>query len=147
MTSLQTHMKQIPAEAAYFRPVPSLATNPGAFSSNILAFTAGAGAPLRTVNAQGVGANGFFSTSTWTVNTGAAYPLLSSGQCLLKDMGRTIVSAGRTFRRVQMVVPDATFSATGGVGGGASGVDADYMCGYIELGLDGNGSPSPFVRA
>jgi hypothetical protein len=140
-------MKQIPAEAAYFRPVPTLAANAGAFSSNVLAFTAGSGAPLRTSNAQNVGANGSFGVAAWTAATGIAYPLLSSGQCLLKDMGRTIVSAGRTFRRVQMVVPETAFSATGGVGGAASGIDADYMCGYIELGLDGNGSPSPFVRA
>jgi hypothetical protein len=139
-------MKQIPAEAAYFRPVPTLATSAAALPSTILSFTAGAGAPLRTVNAQGVGANGSFATSTWA--TAAPYfGILSSGQCLLRDMGRTVVSAGRTFRRVQMVVPDAAFSATSGVGGAAAGVDADYLCGYIELGLDGNGSPAPYVRA
>ncbi len=147
MTSLQTSMKQIPAEAAYFRPVPSLVANAGAFSSNILTFTAGSGAPLRTSNSSTVGANGAFSVATWNAGTTNAYSLLSSGQCLLKDMGRTVVSAGRTFRRVQMVVPAASFSATGGVEGAASGVDADYMCGYIELGLRGNGAPAPFVRA
>jgi hypothetical protein len=122
--------------------IPSAANLP----STILSFTAGAGAPLRTVNAQGVGANGSFATSTWA--TSAPYfGILSSGQCLLKDMGRTVVSAGRTFRRVQMVVPDATYSTTGGVGGAASGADADYLCGYIELGLNGNGAPAPYVRA
>ncbi len=142
MTSLQSHIKQIPAEAAYFRPVPSLATS--AITSTILTFTAGAGAPLRTVNAQGVGANGSFAVASWTPAYNTA---LSTGACLLKDMGRTVVSAGRTFRRVQMVVPDAAYSATGGVGGAAAGTDSDYMCGYIELGLNGNGSPSPFVRA
>jgi hypothetical protein len=147
MSSIHTSMKQIPAEAAYFRPVPTLALNAGAFSSNILAFTAGSGAPLRTSNSSTIGANGSFVPATWNAASSAAYPLLSSGQCLLKDMGRTIVSAGRTFRRVQMVMPAAAFSATGGIDGTASGVDADYMCGYIELGLRGNGSPAPFVRA
>jgi hypothetical protein len=142
MTSLQSHIKQIPAEAAYFRPVPSLSLV--AVTSTIMAFTPGAGAPLRTVNASGVGANGSFAVASWTP---AFNTQLSTGACLLKDMGRTIVSAGRTFRRVQMVVSDAAFSTTGGVGGGAAGVDADYLCGYIELGLNGNGVPAPFVRA
>jgi hypothetical protein len=146
MTSLQTHIKQIPAEAAYFRPVPSLLSAAGAISSSVLAFTAGTGAPLRTVNAQGVGANGSFAAAAWAA-TAPYYGLLSSGQCLLKDMGRTVVSAGRTFRRVQMVVPSTVYSATGGVEGGYAGVDADYLCGYIELGFNGNGSPSPFIRA
>jgi hypothetical protein len=146
MTSLQSHIKQIPAEAAYFRPVPSLLTAPGSISSSIKAFTAGAGAPLRTSNASTIGANGSFADAAWAA-AAPAYGLLSSGQCLLKDMGRTVVSAGRTFRRVQMVVPDAAFSVAGGVGGAYAGSDSDYMCGYIELGLRGNGSPSPFVRA
>jgi hypothetical protein len=146
MTSLQSHIKQLPSEVSYFRPVPALASSAAALPSTILTFTAGAGAPLRTVNISGVGANGSFSTAAWAT-AAPAFALLSSGQCVLKDMGRTVVSAGRTFRRVQMVVPDATFSATGGVGGAASGTDSDYMCGYIELGLNGNGAPSPFVRA
>jgi len=135
-------MKQIPAEAAYFRPVPSLAS--GAVTSTIMSFTAGAGAPLRTSNAQGVGANGSFAIASWTPSYNTE---LSTGQCLLRDMGRTIISAGRTFRRVQMVPPSANFSTTGGVGGAAAGVDADYLCGYIELGHNGNGVPAPFIRA
>ena len=145
MTSLQTSMKQIPTEAAYFRPSPSMIPLASALPSTILSFTAGAGAPLRTVNAQGAAANGSFATSTWA--TAAPYfGILSSGQCLLKDMGRTVISAGRTFRRVQMIVPDAAYSVTGGVGGVATGVDADYLCGYIELGHNGNGFPAPFIR-
>jgi hypothetical protein len=51
---------------------------------------------------------------------------------LLRDMGKTVVSAGRTFRKVQLMV--STIS-TGGVNGqaGTTTPSTDYLTAYLEL--------------
>ncbi len=61
--------------------------------------------------------------------------LLSIGG-LLKDMGRTVVSAGRTFRKVAWI--SAGLSQTEGV----VGLDSNYENFYVELGLPTFGSPT-----
>jgi hypothetical protein len=111
----------------------------------------------------GSGANsgvngGTFSTAIWATIasvTQAGYPagqspvstLNTVGSAILKDMGRTVVSSLRTFRKVQLVLPFGAAASTFGVGG-AAGVAAapgqDYFTGYIELGFDGqSGSTGP----
>jgi hypothetical protein len=87
------------------------------------------------------------STSVnFTGNTGIASTLSSalttSGRAFLRDMGQNLVSANRTFRKVQMLLPNSLGVSTGGVGGPASGaVSGDYLTAYIELpGLQGNAS-------
>jgi hypothetical protein len=83
-------------------------------------------------------------------------PYLSSingaGAGLLKDMGRTVVSAGRTFRKVQLVVNNsqrngANFAlSTNGVAGQINTTPVqDFLTGYIELGFDGTGPSAPVV--
>jgi hypothetical protein len=75
---------------------------------------------------------------------------LLAGAGLLRDLGKTIVSSGRTFRKVQLVVssPISTF----GVGGpapnsGAGGYVEDYLTGYIEIGLsDPTSRPAPVAK-
>ena len=47
---------------------------------------------------------------------------------LFKDMGKTVVSASRTFRKVQMVVPGLSSAGVGEVS-----PDQSYLTGYIEL--------------
>ena len=47
---------------------------------------------------------------------------------LFKDMGKTVVSASRTFRKVQLVVPGLSSSGVAQVSG-----DSTYLSGYIEL--------------
>jgi hypothetical protein len=75
---------------------------------------------------------GTFVTAVWSSApaSAAAQPLstlvASAGAGLLKDMGKTVVSANRTFRKVQLVVPGLS---TGGV----SAVVSDYVTSYIEL--------------
>jgi hypothetical protein len=65
-------------------------------------------------------------------------------------MGRTVVSANRTFRKIQLVTnrfgSNSTL-ATFGVGGaaGTSPVE-DYLTGYIEIGFEGNGVPAPVAH-
>ena len=61
----------------------------------------------------------------------------ASGAGLLRDHGKTYLSGGRTFRKVQLVIPQSTgtLTSTFGVGGPAPGATAntDYLTGYIEL--------------
>ena len=83
-------------------------------------------------------------------------PYLSSingaGAGLLKDMGRTVVSAGRTFRKVQLVVNNSQSNrgnfalSTNGVAGQINTTPVqDFLTGYIELGFDGTGPSAPVV--
>lgn len=94
-----------------------------------------------------------FSTASWA-NTGSRY--LSSinpaagGGGLLRDTGRTFVSSGRTFRKVQLVVPQSTgtvstFGVNGQVG---TNPNQDFLDGYIEVGFDGQaaGGPTPVAK-
>ena len=80
---------------------------------------------------------GNFSGADWADTAGAATAgkLLSSissiGQGgLLRDMGKTVVSSNRTFRKVQLMVPGA--AGTGGVHG-VTTTKEPYLTGYIEL--------------
>jgi len=137
MTSLQTRIKQVDVEQGYYMPLSSL-------QNIVYAFTPGAGA-------GGSFAQGAFSTASWATTTynGKANPYLSSvngaAAGLLRDMGKTIVSAGRTFRKVQLQQNGAGFVSTGGVAGQNTGTTPvqDYLTGFIELGFDGAGVPAP----
>ena len=64
----------------------------------------------------------------------AAYPssLFVAGK-VLKDMGKTIVSSGQTFRKFQAVGPQSL--GTNGVVGPAPA----YLTGYLEVSRDGEG--------
>ena len=71
----------------------------------------------------------------------------AAGLGLLKDQGKTYLSGGRTFRKVQLVVPNtATLSTFGVEGATASSPNVDYLTGYIELGWEGNGQGAPVAR-
>ncbi len=149
MTSLQSHIVQIPRNS-HFRPVPALGNVAagGLPHSSFLTFTATTGVAPRLTNPGpgAVGATGTFSGHP-AVTSEPAASALSSGTGLLKDLGDTIVSAGRTFRRVQLITPDADAGGEEQMGGSYTGADSDALCGYIELGLRGIGGAGPFVRA
>jgi len=60
-------------------------------------------------------------------------------------MGKTVLSSTRTFRKVQLVLPNSV--STNGVGGNAPGgtnaytsIGEDWLTGYIELGFGGGGA-------
>lgn len=134
MTSLQTRIKQVDVEQGYYMPLSSL-------QGIVYAFTPGSGA-------GGSWAQGSFSTATWATDfyNGKANPYLSSingaGAGILKDMGKTVVSAGRTFRKVQLVVTNSP--STNGVAGQVNTTPVqDYLTGFIELGFDGQGRAAP----
>jgi len=86
---------------------------------------AGGGAPLSTINAIGAGG-------------------------LLKDMGKTVVSSLRTFRKVQLSMQGAfgnnSTLSTFGVGGKGDLAGEQYFTGYIELGFEGNGERAPVAQ-
>jgi hypothetical protein len=135
MSSLQSHIVQIPRNS-HFRPVPSLVANAGLVTSSVYTFTADVGVAPRLTSPANLGATGSFSNAPWVISTFSAHGALSSGTGILKDMGETIVSAGRTFRRVQMLVPNNN-DFEDQVGGTYTGADSDAYAGYI----------GPFVRA
>ena len=124
---------------------------------------------------NGSGAGGSYVASSmpspvvWCQASVAPYattgnPYLSSingsGAGILKDMGRTVVSAGRTFRKVQLVVNASRAGgtnyalSTNGVAGqntyqaaGNSGTAVqDFLTGFIEFGFEGTGPSAPVVQ-
>jgi len=104
------------------QPIPYFYAAPGAVAaSEILIFTESTSVP---------GTGSFAATAT---------PLstcVSLGG-LLKDMGRTVVSAGHTFRKVAFI--SAGMSNTEGV----VGLDSNYEAFYVELGLPTFGMTPP----
>ena len=91
------------------------------------------------------------STASWA-NFGSRYlsSVSTAGAGLLKDMGRPYVSAGRTFRRVQLVIPQSVGTiSTGGVGGATGATpNQEFLTGYIEIGFGETGAslPTPVAK-
>jgi hypothetical protein len=137
MTSLQSFQKQSHNDVGYFIPVGSLI---GYISAHTEPSPAGVNTGVN---------GGTFSTAQWAYwGSKATSSINAAGAGLLKDMGRTVVSSNRTFRKVQLVVNSGTqWLSTFGVGGPAGTVpNADYFTGYIELGFDGSGTPAPVAH-
>jgi hypothetical protein len=69
---------------------------------------------------------------------------------LLRDMGKTVVSSGRTFRKVQAVVTLAgtatNSSPTFGVNGASATNAPGYATFYLETSREGAGAPAQVVR-
>jgi hypothetical protein len=94
---------------------------------------------------------GSFSTASWAYfGAGKSLSSVQAGAGILKDMGRTVVSSLRTFRKVQLVTTGLAGSnstlSTFGVGGQQVSLGQDYFTGYIELGFEGNGLPAPVAH-
>jgi hypothetical protein len=92
---------------------------------------------------------GALTVATWA---SGAYTtsVNAAGAGLLKDNGRTYVSGGRTFREIQLVIPQGTkLTSTFGVGGAAGTTPmSDYLTGFIEVGFDtaAGTTPTPGVK-
>ena len=90
-----------------------------------------------------------FSTASWAAQpAGVTLSTVKVAGAVLKDMGKTVVSSLRTFRKVQLVLPGSNSTlSTFGVGGrAATAAGEDYFTGYIELGFEGNGAPAPVAH-
>jgi hypothetical protein len=99
-----------------------LGTN--AMAGKVFSYTGGSGA-------GGSFVPGSFAAATWAA-TGPPATLLAISGAVLRDNGKTVVSAGRVFRKVSLYTPSLT---TGGVSGGvfSPAGQQDYHTGYIEL--------------
>jgi hypothetical protein len=140
MSSVTRFLKQIPTDTPYFL------LNSTATTVALSVWQPDANASINSY-ASGYAA-GQFSASTAT---------LSAGATLWRDMGKTVVSAGRTFRRIQMLIVDgngAEFSAgfaptnEGVVGAAVTGsaADAGFNVFWFETGARGLGLYNNFIR-
>jgi len=91
MSSVSRFLKQIPNDNQYFIPITSGSLNLNVFNADAVSSTA--------TSVSGAAA-GNFTTSNITPATLDASGTLS----LFRDMGKTLISSGRTFRRVQYLV-------------------------------------------
>ncbi len=125
MTSLQSGIKQNGNDGGYYINLVSM-------HNKILAYQ-----PTTT---------DVFTRAAWTATTYGS-TLSTVGEVVLKDMGKTVVSSLRTFRKVQLVVRNSSALSTFGVGGKSDASDgANYFTGYIELGFDGAGTPTAVAQ-
>jgi hypothetical protein len=86
--------------------------------------------------------------------TGAAS--LVAANRLLKDMGKTVVSSGRVFRKFAPVAGNASNGVVGGPAGAPTAANTGYGSFYLEVGMGqlpapsgapaGTGLPAPIAR-
>jgi hypothetical protein len=134
MTSIGVRTRQVSSDSGYYIPLADIRNT------------------LFSAPSTANGALGVCPPWASTPNADRVLCLISSaGAGLLKDMGKTIVSSTRVFRKVQLVVPSSLNGqvnlqvlSTGGVGGGSgtSLPSMDYYTAYIELGSEGSGNPT-----
>jgi hypothetical protein len=133
MTSVMTRsFKQ--SQNGYFIPIGNVA-------NKVLMYTNGTGS-------GGSAVAGLFSTATWAQGAGAASPFTSTISAagaggILRDMGRTVVSSGRTFRKIQLMCSTVSTGGVAGPAGVTTNPNVDYLTGYIELasGFNSFGGP------
>jgi hypothetical protein len=128
MSSVLRFLKQTPVDSQYFI---SLNTTP------VLNLWIADAAASTTSYVSGAAA-GYFSTSTVTLaTTGSSTSTLS----LFRDMGATIVSSGRTFRRVQLLSLDTGVSTTNS-GWSSQGLTTAGVWQPSVEGVNGNAGPN-----
>jgi hypothetical protein len=143
MSSIPSYIKQIPTDARNFVPVSCL--------MNVIyglneATTQLSPASWATGNVAGAG-GGTISSTPFTSSIAGA------GAGKLRDMGKTYVSSGRAFRKVQLIVPASLSAAAGASTFGVAGQSesqaptSDYLTGYIELGWEGQNAGAPVARS
>jgi len=123
MTSLQSGLKQIPANAGYYIAV---ATATSKVYSNV------------GTDAAPNLSNGAFQSS---ISSATKSNVVAAGT-VFRDHGKTLLSASRVFRKVQLLVSSNSLvnGGTDGVGGvsyetaaASPSVQTAYLTGYIEL--------------
>jgi len=94
----------------------------GRCDNKVLQYSGGAGA-------GGSWLPGNFTAASWVATNPLVSTIVSATSGgLLRDMGKTVVSSNRTFRKVQLITPS--------LAGGVVGVDTTsgpYLTAYIEL--------------
>jgi len=129
MSSVTRFLKQIPLDSQYFTPIGPQAGDLSGI--NLVVFQKDAAASTNTY-VSGAAAGKFISSNIPYENL----ILDASGQItLFRDMGKTIVSSGRTFRRVQLLRLDGV-TATG-AGGGSGWTSSNSTQGVWKPGNEG----------
>ena len=165
MSSVTRFLKQIPTDGQYFVPVSLDASNillnvftQDATSSTTSYVSGAAAGSFTTSNARLVSSQDPNSTD------------LSGSLFIFRDMGKTIISSSRTFRRVQLLQLNGVLSngsmnggwtsSNSGTAGnwapnneGVSGspstslqIDSDFGCFYFETGARGLGIAQGLIR-
>lgn len=111
MTSLQTRIKQIPANDGYYITVAPVTNR---FYVNI-----------------GTDAAPNISTNLWAVSAPTS-TIISQAGAIFRDMGKTLTSSGRVFRKVQLLVSSPLSEGIAGQPLSTTN-PSDYLTGYIEL--------------
>ena len=130
MSSVGPVSRGLKQGGGFFIPLENLTV-----ANKILTYTAGSGA-------GGSYVPGSFTSSSWATAGNAAQSKYTSSISgigaggLLRDMGKTVVSAGRTFRKIQLMCSTVS---TAGVAGTGTGAASDFLVGYIELASGLNG--------
>jgi hypothetical protein len=134
MTSLQTGMRQISADSGYFISISSCAG---------VIFTT----PL--------GDNAPWASTSAIAGLSSVVSSVHRAGTIFRDMGKSVISSGGYFRKVQLVVPQQAVAglvstgtaSTFGVAGTGGAVNGDFFTGYIRLGFDGlQGPPAPVAQ-
>ena len=88
---------------------------------------------------------GSFSTAVATSALPSNSSTLFATGRVVKDMGKTLVSSGRTFRKIQAITstPQTSFGVTGPAAGA---VDPGYFTFYVETSREGTGMPAALAR-
>ena len=146
MSSVPSYIKQIPSDSRNFIPISCLMNVIYGLNEETTVLSPATWAAGSVVGGSVSGTSKFASS------------IAGAGAGKLRDMGKTYVSSGRAFRKVQLIVPATTAAGSLGLGAGAStfgvsGQDAvtaptsDYLTGYIELGWEGQNTGAPVARA
>lgn len=148
MTSIPNFsIKQIPSDSRNFVPVSSLV-------NVILGLNEATATLTPALWARGVVAGR--AGDAGPIGSRFASTISGPGSGKLRDMGKTYISSGRAFRKIQAIVPGTLDGVATGAGASTFGVagqdeltapTADYLSGYIELGWEGQNAGAPVARA
>jgi len=127
MSSVLRFLKQTPVDTQYFISLTA--------TQNLSLFFPDAAAS--TTSYVSGAAAGYFSTSSVTVTAGTSGSTLT----IFRDMGATIVSSGRTFRRIQLLNLDGGVSTSPASWSSQGTSNAGVWQPSVE-GVNGNAGPN-----
>lgn len=130
MSSLLSGIKQVPSNAGYYIPVANCVTT--FYVNNGTADAPNFGQGVSTLSSAGAVVSSLIA---------------SAGAGVMRDMGQTLLSSTRVFRKVQILRATSSI-VTGGTDGvaGNSTTAGPYLTGYIELpGTGGYSSGAGFT--
>ena len=136
MLMVLTSLESTPATAVYTYTISTASTGSGGATT----------APVLTLTKMG---DILKAGATYAALTDAEAAAFVDAGKLLKDMGETIVSAGRTFRKVQVAATGAAFvDSRGVVGNAAAAPNNGYGSFYIDVTRNSAASaaPAPVLR-